>query len=81
MNLLAFFSPGPIEMLIIGMVCVLPVAAIVVIAVVLVSSKKSGSNPADSPHLYPCPDCGQYVPRTAPVCPHCGRQFTPAEEP
>ena len=72
--------PGPLEMLIIGMICVLPVVALVVIAVVLVSLRKSGPNPADNPNLYPCPDCGQYVSRMAPNCPHCGQTLTPQQD-
>ena len=77
MDSFAFFMPGPIELLIIGLVCLAPLAALIVIAVVLARSKKTGSDAAANPNLFPCPDCGRMVSQQAPACPQCGRPLLP----
>ena len=81
MTPLAFFMPGPIELLILGLLC-LGVVVVVVVAVVipLVVSKKGGSGPAANPNLFPCPDCGNWVSRQAPNCPKCGRALIPQDQ-
>lgn len=76
----AFFTPGPIE-IILGLLCLGVLAAVVVVVVVLATSKKAGSGGAANPNLYPCPDCGHLVSRQAPTCPQCGRALTPQEQP
>jgi hypothetical protein len=62
--LTAFFSPGPMELLILGMICVLPLVAAVVLVVVLRSAK-----PAPPP---PCAKCGGWTVPGTKFCPHCG---------
>lgn len=81
MDLLAFFAPGWMELLVIA-ITVLVLAAPIVAAVVIVLalSKKGKSGAAANPNLYPCPDCGHFVSRHAPTCPQCGRPLTPQEE-
>ena len=80
MNLFAFFAPGPLELLLIGLACVVPVVAVVAIVIVLAASKKSGPSSADNPNLYPCPDCGRMVSRQAPACPQCGKPLVPEQD-
>ncbi len=46
--------PGPIELLILGLVCVVPLAIGIVVAVVLITRNRMPTNP----DLLPCPDCG-----------------------
>jgi len=77
-GLLAFFSPGPMELLIILVLVGVPLAAagLVLLFVVLRSQK----NPAASnPNLAPCPDCGNCVSHQAPACPKCGRPLLPKQ--
>lgn len=63
----AFFSPGPMEMLIIGLVCAVPLVAGIVIVAVLsgLSSRKNTTPP-------PCPRCGGWTVPGTRFCPHCG---------
>lgn len=77
MNVFAFFGPGPLELLILGLVCLAVVGVIVAaVAIPLLVSKKGGSGAAVNPNLFPCPDCGNWVSRQAPNCPKCGRTLT-----
>ena len=64
--MLGMFVPGPIELIIIGVIALIPVA--VVFAVVAASRKGSSRNP----NLGACPDCGRYISIRANTCPHCG---------
>ena len=67
--MLAYFLPGPIELIIIGVIVLVPVAIVVALVVALkLSRKPSGSNP----NLKPCPDCGRFVSLRATTCPQCG---------
>jgi hypothetical protein len=78
MNLPAFFAPGPIELLILGAMCLGVVGLILaVIVIALAASRKNRSDAAGNPNLYPCPDCGHWVSLQAPSCPQCGRPLTP----
>jgi len=81
MNLFAFFLPGvgPME-IILGLLCLGSLAAIVVLVVVLSTSRKGRGGAAVNPNLYPCPDCGRFVSRQAPDCPQCGRPLTPQQD-
>jgi hypothetical protein len=77
-----FFVPGPMELLIIGAMCLGVVGLIVaVIVIALATSKKNRSDMVTNPNLYPCPDCGHWVSRQAPSCPQCGRPLTPGQQP
>ena len=68
-HMLAFFVPGAIEIIIIGVIVLVPIAVIVALVVVRTRSQKpSGSNP----NLRPCPDCGRFVSLRATACPQCG---------
>lgn len=82
MNLVAFVGmPGPLEMLIIGVLCLgVPAVAVVIVVFALAQSKRAGVNPAQNPNLVPCPDCGRFVSRLAPNCPQCGRPLTPRSD-
>jgi hypothetical protein len=81
MNSFAFIGmPGPIEMLILGLVCLAPVAVVVVCLIVFGISKRSGPGPTPSPNLYPCPDCGHQVSHLAESCPKCGRPLGPPQD-
>ena len=63
------FALGPLELIILGVVVFVPVAAVVALVVALYSSRKSLK---DNPNLRPCPDCGQSVSLRATACPKCG---------
>jgi len=65
------FAPGPLEMLILGLVCFGPLVAIAVVVVVLAFTKTGRTS--GNPNLVPCPDCGRRVSRFAEACPNCGR--------
>jgi hypothetical protein len=56
--------------LILGLLCLGTLGAIVVLAIVLATRKRT---PPPNPDLYPCPDCGRLVSRQAPACPQCGK--------
>ena len=65
--MLAFLSP--MELIIIGVFVLVPVAVVVALVVALTCSRKaSGTNP----NLRPCPDCGRFVSLRAATCPQCG---------
>jgi hypothetical protein len=69
--MLAFFSVGPLELLIVlGLLGLLAVGVVIAVVVILAASKKGGSA---NPNLFPCPDCGRQVSRLAKSCPNCGR--------
>lgn len=72
--------PGPMEIIIIGLVCLAPLAALIAIVIVLARSKKTGLDPTQNPNLVPCPDCGRMVSRRAPSCPQCGRPLMPQQD-
>ena len=63
----AMFGLGPMEVLILGVICLLPTAGAIIAVVVLLARRASTSN------LIPCPDCGRPLSPQAPSCPHCGR--------
>ncbi len=72
-----FGAPGPLELLILGLICLVFLGVIVAAVVIpLVISRRSGSGGAGHPNLYPCPDCGNLVSFQAPSCPKCGRKLT-----
>ncbi|MBI5760279.1 MAG: zinc-ribbon domain-containing protein [Planctomycetales bacterium] len=75
------FGVGPMEMLIVGLICVLPfVAGIVVLVVVLTKTGTSSPPPINSStgQLVPCPHCGQQLSPRAATCPKCGAPRTPS---
>jgi len=73
--MLAFFSFGPLELLIILGILGLLAASVLVVVVVIVTTSKRRSGPTN-PNLFPCPDCGRHVSRLAKSCPNCGRPFS-----
>ena len=75
-SLLAFFTPGPLELLIILVLIGVPLSAVVLVLLL----SRSRKNPAASnPNLSPCPGCGNYVSRQAPACPKCGQPLLPEQ--
>ncbi len=67
--MLAFFMPGLMELIIIGVMLAVAVVVVVALVVALARSRKtSGTNP----NLKPCPDCGRFVSLRATTCPQCG---------
>jgi predicted amidophosphoribosyltransferase len=61
------FGIGHWEMLILGMLCILP--AIAMFALILYAYSRVYGNP----NLMACPDCRRMISRLAPFCPKCGR--------
>lgn len=64
---MGFGGIGPIELLVIGLLCFVPLGAIAVVAVVLLSRGRVRQG------LVPCPKCRQYLSPEARMCPHCGQ--------
>ena len=66
--MISFFgAPGPMEMLIIGLMCLMFLAVpAIVITVVLVANRRR-------PNVVPCPHCGAAAPPWAEFCPSCGQ--------
>jgi hypothetical protein len=62
---------GWIELLIVLGILGLLAGVVVVVVLVLATSKHPGGSA--NPNLFPCPDCGRYVSRLAASCPNCGR--------
>ena len=60
-----FFMPGPIELLILGLVCVAPLAVLVVVLLAMRMGKKQSGAP-------PCAKCGGWTVPGTRFCPHCG---------
>jgi hypothetical protein len=67
--MVAFFMPGPVEMIVIGVFVIIPIAVIVGLFVAVTMSRKG---PGKNPNLTPCPDCGRFVSLRATACPQCG---------
>ena len=65
----AFFVPGPFELIIIGVVVLVPIA---VVAALVVALKPTHKPSGDDSSLQPCPDCGRFVSLRATTCPQCG---------
>jgi len=69
----SFFVPGPLELLIIGVICVIPTVMAAVVAVVLLSKQRQAPTVQN---LQPCPDCSHPVSPKAERCPKCGRPLS-----
>jgi hypothetical protein len=72
---LGFITPGPLDLLI-GAFCLGFVGLVVLVVLLLVLRPKPGVPP--NPNLYPCPDCGRPLSRSASTCPGCGRPVGPS---
>jgi hypothetical protein len=66
MQMLAFYTLGPLELIIL-LIPVVIVAAVLVAIFVRRTSRRA------NPNLTPCPDCRRSVSVHADRCPHCGR--------
>lgn len=64
---------GVIELLILGVIGLLLVAAPVTVVVLLLMSRRNSGPSSANPNLAPCPDCGRLVSLQADSCPQCGR--------
>ena len=71
-----FGMPGPLEIAIVGLVCIAPLAALAIVLVFLFTRKQS------PPASAPCRHCnGWTVPGTR-FCPHCGNPIEgPSQQP
>ena len=67
--MLAFWTPGPLEIII---VCVSGLIWVAVVGAVGVALKRSRKASGTNPNLKPCPDCGRFVSLRATTCPQCG---------
>jgi hypothetical protein len=66
--------PGPTELLVIGLICLVPLlAAAVIILLIFLAQRRSTR---DYPNLIKCPDCGRLVSKSAAACPQCGRPMS-----
>ena len=67
------FGLGVLELLIIGLICVLPLSLLVIV-IVLVSavSSRSLDESGPRPGMAPCPKCGALVDVGIKSCPDCG---------
>jgi hypothetical protein len=70
----SFFGIGPIELLIVGFVVLMPLAAVLAVLAVVLSRRGPLAN---NPNLRPCPDCGVPVSIHAATCPRCGCPLHP----
>ena len=69
------FGVGPIELLVVGCVALVPV--LIICAVVLLVRNSGKAKQIPNERLGTCPDCGRQVSLLALSCPGCGRPFTP----
>ncbi len=67
--MLAFWTPGPLELVLVGVIGLVLSAVVVALVVVLNGSRNASGN---NPNLKPCPDCGRFVSLRATTCPQCG---------
>ena len=67
--MVAFFMPGPMEMMVIAAIALIPIGVVVGLFVVVTMNRKPSGN---NPNLTPCPDCGRFVSLRATACPQCG---------
>ena len=67
--MLAFWTPGPLELIIVGIMGLVLSAVVIALVVVLKGSRNASGN---NPNLKPCPDCGRFVSLRATTCPQCG---------
>ena len=65
----AFFTPGPMEIVLILFILAAAAVPIVLLVVILAVARKSGPATPDSP---PCPNCGSHVVPRAKFCHQCG---------
>jgi len=68
--MLAFTGmPGPIELLILVVLCLVPVVAAIAVIVSIFLERKMEPPGAK---MTPCPDCGHPMPPGEKQCPNCG---------
>ena len=66
--MLAYFgAPGPLEMLILGIMCLGFLALVVALVLVVVMASRQNRG------AVACPHCGAPMPPWAEFCPNCGR--------
>jgi hypothetical protein len=65
-------APGPMELLIVGGLCLFPLVLAGVVVLTLFAVRKPSAR-ASNPNLQPCPDCGRLLSPLAEMCPNCGR--------
>ena len=65
----SFGFPGYLELLIIGIVVLVPVITAIVLLAVVAGRRRAAQG---NPNLTPCSDCGHAVSVRAECCPHCG---------
>jgi hypothetical protein len=61
------FGVGPRELIFLGLLCVVPLGAIALVSITLMSRQRARQG------LVPCKMCRQYLSPEASVCPHCGQ--------
>jgi hypothetical protein len=62
------FGIGPIELLFMGLLCVVPLGGIAVVVFMGLLSRQRARQ-----GLVPCKTCRQYLSPEASTCPHCGQ--------
>lgn len=78
----AFFGfPGPFELLIIGLICVLLFAVPVIILVVVLSWSRKTNPPSQAApdERKRCPECGEWIIAQAIKCRFCGATLSSDE--
>jgi ribosomal protein S27E len=80
-SLFAFgFAPGPIELLIIGLLCAAFVGVPVVILVVFLVNRKRGAGGSNHYGRIRCPECGESIVAEAIKCRFCGASLGDDED-
>src|SRR5690349_17080743 len=75
-DVLAFFNPGPLDLVILAMLAIPGIIAVVLV-VIFARRPSSTTRPVDPSMMTNCSACGHWISRAAVSCPQCGHPNQP----